>query len=58
MVLHIAESLDIPIPKSIYIQKDDISLEKMKEKGLEFPVFVKPNSTDGILNYSKIIKII
>jgi len=47
MVMDIAKTLDIPVPKSIFCSKDSEILEKMKNSGMEFPVFVKPNSTDG-----------
>jgi D-alanine-D-alanine ligase len=44
-VLKIAESIGVPVPKSVYIEEgEDCDPIKL---GLEFPVIVKPNSTDG-----------
>lgn len=47
MVLGIARELGIPTPKSVYVEKDDALLNLIKENGLEYPLFVKPNHTDG-----------
>ncbi|KAI3643921.1 hypothetical protein MP228_010085 [Amoeboaphelidium protococcarum] len=44
-VLKIAESLGVPVPKSVYLESDQ-KCDPVKY-GLEFPVIVKPNSTDG-----------
>lgn len=44
-ILKVAESIGIPVPKSAFIE-EGASLDP-KDYGLEFPVFVKPNSTDG-----------
>jgi D-alanine-D-alanine ligase len=44
-VVKVAESIGIPVPKSIYLDEGD-SLNPV-EHGLAFPVLIKPNSTDG-----------
>jgi hypothetical protein len=48
MVLDIAASLGIPIPKSVYVHNDNDALSSMEKNGIESPAFVKPNSTDGV----------
>lgn len=43
-ILKIADSIDIPTPQSFYIEDDADITCKYK---FAYPVFVKPNSTDG-----------
>lgn len=42
-VLSIAQSIGIPTPRSVFISSDD----DLDSHGLEYPVILKPNSTDG-----------
>lgn len=42
-ILQVAKSISIPTPKSVYIDSE----ETLKSHGLEYPVLIKPNSTDG-----------
>jgi len=46
-ILETARSLGIPIPGSIIIEDDSKILEAIRQSGLEYPIFVKPNATDG-----------
>jgi D-alanine-D-alanine ligase len=46
-VLEIARSLGIPIPGSVLVQNDADILSDIRGAGLVYPLFVKPNSTDG-----------
>lgn len=50
MVLNMAASIDIPVPKTVYIEDETIGLDL---KDLEYPVLVKPNSTDGSFGITK-----
>jgi predicted ATP-grasp superfamily ATP-dependent carboligase len=44
-VLKVAESIGVPVPKSVFIEEnEDIDIDKL---GLVYPIIVKPNSTDG-----------
>lgn len=47
IVLSIARDLGIPTPKSILLEEDSRATELIKEHHLDFPVFIKPNHTDG-----------
>lgn len=44
-VVKIAESIGVPVPKSVFLA-DDSQLDPTSF-GLEYPIIVKPNSTDG-----------
>ena len=44
-ILKVAESIGVPVPKSIFIEEGD-SYDP-KDYGMLYPVIVKPNSTDG-----------
>jgi D-alanine-D-alanine ligase len=44
-VLKIAESIGIPVPRSIYVDEGDA--HDPAALGLAYPIIVKPNSTDG-----------
>jgi D-alanine-D-alanine ligase len=44
-VVKIAESIGVPVPKSVYLS-DDTVLNPAKF-GLSYPIIVKPNSSDG-----------
>ena len=48
-VLKVAESIGIPVPRSIYVDQEEAELSSIDphKYGLEYPVIVKPNSTDG-----------
>lgn len=41
--MSIAQSIGIPTPRSVFIAND----EDLESHGLEYPVILKPNSTDG-----------
>ena len=44
-MVKVAESIGVPVPKSIFVDEGD-NMDPTAH-GLEFPVIVKPNSTDG-----------
>jgi D-alanine-D-alanine ligase len=44
-VLKVAESIGVPVPKSVYVE-EGAELDP-STYGLEWPIMVKPNSTDG-----------
>jgi len=46
-VLEIAKSLGIPVPLSVLVQRDADIEADIQKAGLQFPLFVKPASTDG-----------
>jgi D-alanine-D-alanine ligase len=46
-VLEVARSLGVPIPGSVLIQRDAEIIADIRSAGLVYPLFVKPNSTDG-----------
>jgi D-alanine-D-alanine ligase len=48
--LHVAAGLGIPTPKTVHISNEKNGLDIT---GLDFPVFVKPNSTDGSVGITK-----
>lgn len=50
LVLNMAAGIGIPVPKTVYIEDENVSLDI---KDLEFPVIVKPNSTDGSFGITK-----
>jgi len=46
-VLTIARELGIPTPLSVYVEKDAEVFKIIEQHKLEYPLFVKPNHTDG-----------
>jgi D-alanine-D-alanine ligase len=47
IVLDIAKSIGIPVPQSVLVEKDEDIIPSIRRNNLEFPLFVKPNCTDG-----------
>jgi D-alanine-D-alanine ligase len=50
LVLNMAASIGIPVPKTVYIESENMPIDL---KGLHYPVIVKPNSTDGSFGITK-----
>lgn len=48
-ILNIAESIGIPIPKTVFVEDDS----QILNHGLVYPVILKPNSTDGSFGLTK-----
>jgi len=46
-ILEVARSIGVPTPQSILVQNDSEAMNLIKQHGLVYPLFVKPNSTDG-----------
>eukprot|EP01116_Phalansterium_solitarium_P006869 TRINITY_DN19277_c0_g1_i1.p1 TRINITY_DN19277_c0_g1~~TRINITY_DN19277_c0_g1_i1.p1 ORF type:complete len:476 (+),score=172.09 TRINITY_DN19277_c0_g1_i1:1530-2957(+) len=47
VILDIAKSIGIPVPRSVLVDKDELIVPTIKSEQLVYPVFIKPNSTDG-----------